>query len=402
MSIKKYSSGSWVTVPYRKYETATDTITSLPKTIIGDGQPISSYTFKGNMSQSGTPTPTTPIYPSECGERTENLVPSPLTPKSETVNGLTFNIRSDGIVKISGTAAESIIYSYKLKTPFIMPTSKTAGGNAYLYYWNTFISGGIIRLKYNNQQVDYWSIIPVNRVISKFDNAENAAIDEIEIRIPSGETINGSIGIMVTDNGEIASAYEPYGYKLPITLGSNTYPVYLSEPLRKISTYVDSVPSSGTASRVIKKLVLTGNESGWTMGTSQVGKRFGYRVLDAVESNTSKVNSVLSHLPLTVSGGTNMYPNTYTIGSDLTLLIVLDSTYTSLEQFLDWVRGQYNNGTPVTLWYRTSTPTTETFTVPTLPTSGTAETFDVDTTLKPSEVSLTYHGWHEHSDTKFT
>ena len=31
----------------------------------------------------------------------------------------------------------------------------------------------------------------------------------------------------------------------------------------------------------------------------------------------------------------------------------------------------------------------------------TAEQFDVDTTLKPSEVDLTYHGWHEHSDTKF-
>ena len=60
MSIKKYSSGSWVTVPYRKYETATDTITSLPKTIIGDGQNISAYTIKGNMQQSGTPTPSNP------------------------------------------------------------------------------------------------------------------------------------------------------------------------------------------------------------------------------------------------------------------------------------------------------------------------------------------------------
>ena len=82
MSIKKYSSGSWVTVPYRKYETATDTITSLPQTIIGDGQPISSYTIKGNMSQSGTPTPSNPVYPTECGDKTANLWNVTIMPNS--------------------------------------------------------------------------------------------------------------------------------------------------------------------------------------------------------------------------------------------------------------------------------------------------------------------------------
>ena len=43
-----------------------------------------------------------------------------------------------------------------------------------------------------------------------------------------------------------------------------------------------------------------------------------------------------------------------------------------------------------------ATPTTEQVTVPTLTTTGTAEQFNVLTTLAPSEVSLTYHGWHEH------
>ena len=73
MSIKKCVNGSFVNDVYREYGTDTDTITSLPKTIIGDGQPISSYTIKGNMSQSGTPTPSNPIYPTECGDKTANL-----------------------------------------------------------------------------------------------------------------------------------------------------------------------------------------------------------------------------------------------------------------------------------------------------------------------------------------
>lgn len=45
---------------YRKYGTETDTFSTLPHEVIGDGQPISSYTIKGNMTQSGTGTTTVP------------------------------------------------------------------------------------------------------------------------------------------------------------------------------------------------------------------------------------------------------------------------------------------------------------------------------------------------------
>lgn len=68
MAIKKYTNGSWVSASYRKYGTETDTITTLPATVIGDGTPISSYTIKGNMEQIGTPTPENPIMPSGCGD----------------------------------------------------------------------------------------------------------------------------------------------------------------------------------------------------------------------------------------------------------------------------------------------------------------------------------------------
>ena len=82
--------------------------------------------------------------------------------------------------------------------------------------------------------------------------------------------------------------------------------------------------------------------------------------------------------------------------------------YGSKSQFADvtawqqYLAQQYANGTPVTVWYILATAQTETFTAPSTPTSGSPQSFDVDTTLKPSEVSLTWHGWHEHEDTKFT
>ena len=71
MSIKKYSSGQWVDTTYRKYESATDTITSLPADVIADGQSASANII-GNMQQTGTPSPQSIIMPSECGDKTEN------------------------------------------------------------------------------------------------------------------------------------------------------------------------------------------------------------------------------------------------------------------------------------------------------------------------------------------
>ena len=266
MSIKKYSSGSWVTVPYRKYETATDTITSLPKTIIGDGQNISAYTIKGNMTQSGTPTPSNPIYPQEVGD-------------------------------------------------------------------------------------------------------------------------------LVT-TGEHAGEYE-----IPILSNGNTYPIYLSEPIRNKGNYVDECPSTGTASRVIKKLVLTGSEDwGYSGGVCFLRDIADYLKIAAITTLCSHYQSQINVPSINDVGN-----NCIALGSgDYYRIFIRDNNITSAADFKTFLTTQYNNGTPVTVWYVLATPTTESFTAPSIPTTGTAESFDVDTTLKPSEVSLTWHGWHEHSDTKYT
>ena len=63
----KYTSGAFASTKYGIYKFAQDIITSLPATIIADGQSASAI-IKGNMQQSGTPTPANPIYPTECGD----------------------------------------------------------------------------------------------------------------------------------------------------------------------------------------------------------------------------------------------------------------------------------------------------------------------------------------------
>ena len=255
--------GTWNTVGYKKYETATDTYTSLPQTIIGDGQNISAYTIKGNMTQSGTPTPSNPIYPQEVGD-------------------------------------------------------------------------------------------------------------------------------LVT-TGEHAGEYE-----IPISFNGVSYPIYLSEPLRKIGDYTDTINSDGTVTRNIGTVDLgTRTYNRTSSGNFYFSSSLsGMRIIN----NAQVGNGVCSEF-------SEVAPNVYA-STPYAFCTCINSAATScfngtgfenytVEQFKEAMDGVY-------MWYVLATPTTETFTAPSIPTSGTAQSFDIDTTLKPSEVSLTYHGWHEHSDTKFT
>ena len=100
--------------------------------------------------------------------------------------------------------------------------------------------------------------------------------------------------------------------------------------------------------------------------------------------------------------------------SDAFNLYIRNTDYTTSSGFKAYLAAQYAAGTPVCVWYVLATPQTTTLNEPirkigdyadtvttnTIPTTSTESTFDVDTTLKPSKVELTYHGWHPHSDKK--
>ena len=368
MSIKKYSSGSWVTVPYRKYETATDTITSLPKTIIGDGQPISAYTIKGNMTQSGTPTPSNPVYPTECGDKTANLY-------------------------------TDIIYSANLNTNGI--PSSMSGFNLYVA---PVEEGKTYR--HNGNVCAFFATKPTIGTPS-FDGARsfsNQFTISTGVKWVAVRYADTATDAMIVQGTSMPSSYIPMGYKIPISFGQGTYTNYLAEPIRKINTAVDTMASTGTATHNITKYEFTGNES--ITKVNSTATNYLYYI---VFTSTAIGGAMCSHLQYLSSGVSDnvgfsqnqTYPNTFyfNLGADI---MNAQTSGNTTEGFKEWLTAQYAAGTPLTLWRILETPTTESFTVPSIPTSGTAQSFDVDTTLKPSEVSLTYHGWHEHEDTKFT
>ena len=353
---------------YREYGTDTDTITSLPKTIIGDGQPISSYTIKGNMVQSGTPTPSNPVYPTECGDKTANLCYATLTG---------YNLWTTGAMTPDNS--------------FNMNLAEVEEGKTYTA---TGISGtyGLYTQPPTAQSITY--------------NQQRETISGTSITIPTGygikyiafRSLANTTEIML-NTGSTALPYEPYGYKIPILSNGNTYPAYLGQV---------------QSTRQIYKKVLTGDDGGTWIKNSIIINGNGYYNQYIFTGYSSNKTGICSHFAtVTVTTATE---GVYW-GGNINFITNSADEIDTVDKWRDYLRNQYNNGTPVTVWYVLATPTTTTLNEPirkigtyadtvsnpvTIPTSGTAESFDVSTTLKPSEVSLTYHGWHEHSDTKFT
>ena len=394
MSIKKYTNNAWVSIPYKKYGTEADTITTLPKTIIADGTNATA-TIKGNLSQSGTPTPSSPIYPTETGDKTANLYSFPYT--------LTFSLSGSGDNRtVTNTQyIRSNIIQLKPNTTYYFSGERANADDNY----------GRIALFTDMPEVGsvsthFYSFRDNGSTIFTTNATENYAL--VYLAQPNDYETNYK---MMLAESSTPVAYEPYGmYKIPILSGGTTTPVYLGE---------------AETTRKIKKFVITGEERNLFKNSADDPNSYlfyanisltGY---DLAKENTSGYCShleTISGTPTNTTGFSVRYTGRalyFNLGADI---MNAQSSGNTLNGFREYCRSEYQAGHPITVWYVLATPTTgivnepirkigdyaDSVSVTGIPTTGTAESFDIDTTLKPSEVDLTYHGWHEHSDTKFT
>ena len=389
---------TWQSIPYRKRETATDTITTLPADVIADGQSASAV-IKGNLSQSGTPTPTSPIYPTETGDKTANLCNSITFEKGRIDNGVVGY--TSQTTELTTTINEITFTTNAQYRGVCSDFIEIPDGATELSFSGVFSGANGIGKKfvfYDTQKTwlnaDYTVSITIDEETTQIPN--NAKYVRLSMTAQSAAT--AKIKKLMLNTGSTPLSYEPYGYKIPILCGNTTTNVHLGEV---------------QSTRQIKKLVLTGEETGWNTNGSGDNKFFYFPVVNETVSGTTafcnqytqeNIGSSTTDVGIGFAGTTQfrIRPNN-------------PSQYTALSDFTNYVKGLYQSGTPIIIWYVLATPTTTTLNEPIrkignyadsvsvtgIPTTGTAESFDVDTTLKPSEVQLTYHGWHEHNDTKF-
>ena len=397
MNFKKRVNGSWTNIPHYIHDTATDTLTTLP-TVLYPNAATATVGLKGNTVQNGTPTPDNPIQPQETGERTGNL--ADLYNANVSRIGLTFSATDNMRIVINGTktTGANIIsiknsnivlpagtYTVKIKMVSGEITGLTSDG----------IMFGINASTYEQRT----SVVTKVGEIGKrtFTLSEDTIISSFDIT-PSYSSV-GAIFDNATFEcwfyaGSDDKPYEPYGYKIPISSANTTTPVYLGD----VET-----------TRRVKKLVLTGEETSW-----YTSKGFIYN--DTIQPDylrSTAITLICSHYKAIagVSEGlqvSNGQCALYKLAG-IQRLYIKDNNYTSIDDFKSYLAAQYAAGTPVTVWYVLTEPETGIVNEPlmkigdyadtvsgiTIPTITGKDTVDVETTLKPSEVSLSYTGWHD-------
>ena len=179
--------------------------------------------------------------------------------------------------------------------------------------------------------------------------------------------------------GTEATPYEPYHE--PITT-----PIYLPTPLYS----GEVIRSDGSRDVKFGKLVLTGEEAITTHKPFADGT-----VSIRIPSSKAKSNGVIYCTHLQNVSFSELYNNekqgiSVHLKDELNNLYCLISGFTNLTQYKDFFRNEYSAGTPITLWYQLAEPTTETVTVPQIPTINGTTVIDVDTAVKPESMTIKY------------
>ena len=341
----------------------------------GYGLPLVSMTLEGNETQTGTPTPDSPIWPEECGDKTVNLFDKD-----------NYNILQAYFPSLQGTV--TLTYESANRCVWI-PCKPNTAYTASRVSGKRFAIGCAVDTPAAG--VTVYNVVGSSSGTTNLTTTTTADANYLVVYLRNGN-ISGETSLQIVE-GSQPLPYEPYGkYKLPLTLNGVTQNIYLSDPLRKIGEYADKVSSTNVATRPIAKMILTGQETTWRLtGSGRIAVRIGMTVsipdnasclcthfVGTSATSFSAIGDGECSAQLSGSGGYRE------IG-------FYSTTYSTLEDFKQYVTTQYAAGTPVCVWYVLATPTTEQVTIPTLTPADGNDTLTVNTTLAPSALSITGH-----------
>lgn len=199
--------------------------------------------------------------------------------------------------------------------------------------------------------------------------------------------------VEVEQFGDLITSGENAGlYDVPITFAGQTVHLVLSEPLRKISNYADTVDSEEVVTRKIGKYEITGQENWLSYPQATYGAYITLSDMMAngranglsncFKSQVTPASSTIDGITFGADANNQVLYITFSAASATALNI------TDITSIKTWLATQYANGTPVTIYYVLETATTESVTVPTIPTASGNSTITIGTSLAPSKVEL--------------
>lgn len=348
------------------------TITGIPPiSFKADGKPLTAWSIAGNGQQTGTPSPQSIIMPDFCGVRTGNLF-------DKNAKSTAKGFLQDTMLQSDGTTLAWNVFSVSEYVPI------ESGAD---YYLSDVMSAAFVAPSlcfYDSSKQFLSSIQYQTRLSFGFSAPAGAAYVRISYANTQADAVMLSLGLT-------AQTYEPYGYKIPITNAGQTVPVYLGQ--------VNTV-------RRIKKLVLTGEETGWYLNDAN---HVFYRLAPDAMTEADIITSMCTHYKAVKNKSAYVSLNNGEIcirGNDKYIWIC-DSTCADLDAFKAYLAAQYAAGTPVTVWYVLATPETAIVNEPlakigdyadelhstdagvTIPTAKGQNVLTVDTELQPSSMTIT-------------
>lgn len=163
----------------------------------------------------------------------------------EFVGKKTANLWNEEYTNISGNLKYTPIFvgdgTFTLSTD-----TPSYSGNAPLFLLSGDVSTGAST-----------SVNGVYRGVSRTTDSTNGYIT-IAFRRQS-ESSNPILYNTMLNSGDTAFPYEPFGYKIPISCGGETTPIYIAEPLRKALDGTDSVDIISSAGTITREVDAYGN-----------------------------------------------------------------------------------------------------------------------------------------------
>lgn len=407
-----YDSEVWHDIPHYIHNTSTDTLTTLPADIYANDT-TATVGLKGQAVQSSTPSPTSPVMPQGCGDKTANL----WNEEGFSARAIT-STHEHTDTNTYGTTLSTTIGKETIITQSEYPTGTVGYQNGFFFIdvdFSKYEIGDKVTLSFDYICNEVHSI--EGQVSTTLYAGKNS--NSIPVVLSSGKwSVSGRLTAVITviadmnpyvevrlcgnsitvknimlNSGSQPLPYEPFGVKIPILSASTTTPVYLGEM---------------ESTRQIRELVLTGQEEFVAVGDGNIF-RLSFEGYLRNSNNIIVCTHYLGEAP--VEGYAQLHNLCVAFllsSSGSNFLYIRDDNYTSASTFKTYLQQQYANGTPVTIWYVLAEPTTGIVNEPirkigdyadtvsgiTIPTIAGANSFDVLTTLQPSEVTVNYKGWH--------
>jgi len=341
--------------------------------------PVIDMRIYGNSIQNGTPTPDSPVEIESVGEKTKNLFKDD---ENTRKNSCWLKKSGEFVLNASEWATTDYIrvegYSFTLsRLPYATNPSICAYDSE-----KNFITG----VAYDTKES---VIISSEQLISY-------------IRV-SYKITDPNFPFMQLEQGDVATEYEPYGkYKIPVKINGEITNIYLDEPLRKVGDVADYIDfKTGKVVRNIYNKTVTGNES-----IEYSTRSISFIAIKPKAALNSSVVQCLSNYYAAKDWET-LWRNGYGTNASNIQGIAISGEFIRVVDMLNypnantdanhavlfkaWAAEQYQNGTPLIINYVLEDPIEELIDLPDIRTMEGGTTFEVLTTVPPSQIMVKYH-----------